>query len=282
MKTGKLVIIGGGEAKEPDNSDTENGGIFSENILLEVINEVKKEKPEIVIIPFASNEQNKVETKYKTAFKKIGHKVTVLKAYKRSGIDKETYLQKVRSADIIFLTGGDQRILKELIDNTRFLNIIIDRYNNDQLVIAGTSAGAMVMSDCMILRGESDASIIKGNVEIGPGIGLIKNVIIDTHFMNRGRFSRLVLALMENMKMTGLGICEDTALVVQNGNELSVVGSGTVTIVDVRDVSKTNYSEVNLKEPVTIENLKVHILSRGSTYGLKEHHFTMLESESSI
>lgn len=274
--TSKLIIIGGGEARKPDSSDSENGSLYSENILNKLIQETQSNNPKIVILPFASKEQDKVEIKYKTAFKKLGYEVDVLKASQKSDVDQEKHLKIIRSADVVFLTGGSHFTLKKIIAETELFKIIKERYHNEAIVLVGTSAGGMIMSDCMIISGKSDASVIKGNIETGPGLGLIKNIIIDTHFMNRGRFARLILALMQKKDMIGVGICEDTAVVVYNNNEMQAIGSGTVTIVDMHDVNQSNYPAAAVGTPLFIENLRVHILAEGSSYLMKEKVFKVL------
>ncbi|HLN74703.1 MAG TPA: cyanophycinase [Prolixibacteraceae bacterium] len=279
MKTpkGKLIPIGGNEARKTEqNEDSEQKFDFKHGVLEEVIKEMKGEKPRIVLLPLASQHQEEFEELYKNAFKKLGHDIEVLIIHGKKDADKEENLEVLRQADGVFITGGDQSRLIQRLEDTEFMEILRDRYFNDDFVIAGTSAGAMVMSEFMIHGGKSEEAIIKGITKIADGFGFLPGTIIDTHFLSRGRFSRLTEALLLKRDTIGIGLCEDTAVVITKGHELRAIGSGTVTIIEGEHIENTNYEEIEDRDPIYIDNLKVHILSKGSGFDLNKKEFKVL------
>ncbi|MGE5429145.1 MAG: cyanophycinase [Methylococcaceae bacterium] len=279
MKTpkGKLIPIGGNEARKTEqNEDSEQKFDFKHGVLEEVIKEMKGEKPRIVLLPLASQHQEEFEELYKNAFKKLGHDIEVLIIHGKKDADKEENLEILRQADGVFITGGDQSRLIQRLEDTEFMEILRDRYFNDDFVIAGTSAGAMVMSEFMIHGGKSEEAIIKGITKIADGFGFLPGTIIDTHFLSRGRFSRLTEALLLKRDTIGIGLCEDTAVVITKGHELRAIGSGTVTIIEGEHIENTNYEEIEDRDPIYIDNLKVHILSKGSGFDLNKKEFKVL------
>lgn len=275
---GKLIPIGGNEAKEPaDNrQDTDVDLEFEESVLRQVIGEMRRKKPVIAVLPIASKHQEELAGIYENAFGRIGHKTNPMVIHEKNELDDKKNLETLANADGLFITGGDQSRLKQILTGTRFLEILHEKYMNEEFVIAGTSAGAMIMSEYMIDTGASEESVIKGIIRLTRGTGFLHKTIIDTHFFNRGRFARLTEALLQRPNLTGIGISEDTALVVTGGNEIKAIGSGTVIIMDNDEIKNTNYDQVGDKDPVFIEHLVVHILARGSAYLLKEKKFRVI------
>jgi cyanophycinase len=276
---GKLIIIGGNEAKDDhvQNPDRQEQHIdFKKSILREVLRGMRVKKPSIVILPVASSDQQKIADIYLEAFGKIGTKPEVIIINSKEEVDSEENLELVARVDGIFITGGDQAKIIQLLSGTLFLEILHERYLAEEFVIAGTSAGAMIMSEYMIDTGSSEESVRKGILKLKKGFDFLGRTIIDTHFFNRGRFARLTEGLLQKKNLTGIGISEDTALVVTEGNMLQAIGSGTVIIIENDEVRNTNYNIVRDKDPVYIENLIVHILSRGSGYLLMEKRFLVL------
>jgi cyanophycinase len=281
MKTpkGKLIPIGGNEArKQEQKEDSEQKFDFKHGVLEEVIKEMRGEKPHIVVLPLASQSQEEFEELYKGAFKRLGHDIDVLIIHGKKDADKQENLQILRQCDGVFISGGDQSRLIQRLEGTEFMEIMRDRYFNDDFVIAGTSAGAMVMSEFMIHGGKSEESIVKGITKLADGFGFLPGTIIDTHFLSRGRFSRLTEALLLRRDTIGIGLCEDTAVVITKGHELRTIGSGTVTIIEGEHIENTNYEEVGDRDPIYIDNLKVHILSRGAGFDLNKKQFVVLRS----
>lgn len=277
---GKLIPIGGNEArKQEQKEDLEQKFDFKHGVLEEVIKEMRGEKPRIVVLPLASQHQEEFEELYKNAFKRLGHEVEVLIINGKREADKEENLEVLRQCDGVFITGGDQSRLIQRLEGTEFMEILHDRYLNDDFVIAGTSAGAMVMSEFMIHGGKSEESIVKGVAKLADGFGFLPRTIIDTHFLSRGRFSRLTEALLLKRNATGIGLCEDTAVVITKGYELKAIGSGTVTIIEGEHIENTNYEEAEDRDPIFIDNLKVHILSKGSGFDLAKKQFKVYRSK---
>jgi cyanophycinase len=131
----------------------------------------------------------------------------------------------------------------------------------------------MAMSNTMIYQGKSDLAHLKGEVKLTAGLAFVGNVIIDSHFDKRGRFNRLAQAVASNPQCIGIGLGEDTGVVITESNHLEVVGSGAVVIVDGRDIMHTNITDVGIGSPIAVENLRVSIMVRGNQYLLKERKF---------
>jgi cyanophycinase len=155
--------------------------------------------------------------------------------------------------------GGDQLRLTSILGGTAFQDILLDKYQNEEFVYAGTS-GAAAASNNMIYQGSSSEALLKGEVKITSGLGLIDGVIIDTHFVRRGRIGRLFQAVVSNPRILGIGLGEDTGLLITNNNEMEAIGSGLVILVDGRDIKDTNITQVQLG-PISINNLVVHVMS---------------------
>jgi cyanophycinase len=145
------------------------------------------------------------------------------------------------------------------------------RYNEGDFVIAGTSAGAAAASSNMIYRGSSSEALLKGEVQITGGLGFIDDVIIDTHFVQRGRIGRLFYAVASNPGMLGIGLGEDAGLLITGGYCLEAIGSGLTILVDGRYISETSIYDVEIGSPVSIDNLKVHVMSIFDKYDLHKH-----------
>ena len=168
----------------------------------------------------------------------------------------------------MFFTGGDQLKITSQIGDTPIFERIREIYDCGG-VIAGTSAGAAVMCETMLVEGgEEQSHVIGGSTRMAPGLGLIDGVIIDQHFMERGRFGRLTGAVAQNPKNLGVGIDEQTAIVVERGNGFYVLGSGAVYVIDGSHVTYSNIAEADLKKTLSIYNITLHILSQGDRFDL--------------
>jgi cyanophycinase len=281
---GKLISVGGAEDK---GTDLEQGFIqrnrlnfFELGILKRFINEVGGIEKRIEVITTASSIPVEVGDNYLDAFGKIGCKnIGVIDIRKREDVFEEGFINRVKNADGIMFSGGDQLRLTSIFGGTEIYNVLHERYFNEEgFVIAGTSAGAMAMSNTMIYQGKSELAHLKGEVKITTGLAFMGNVIIDSHFDKRGRFNRLAQAVASNPQCTGIGLGEDTGVIVTGGNNLEVVGSGAVVIVDGRDIRHTNITEVGMGEPIALDNLRVSIMVRGNRYLLKERKFIANET----
>ncbi len=182
---------------------------------------------------------------------------------------------RIKNADVIFFTGGDQLRLTSIIGGTPMHDLILQKYQEEEFIYVGTSAGAASASKSMIYQGSSHEALLKGEIKVTSGFGLIDHVVVDTHFVQRGRIGRLFQAVVGNPKTLGIGLGEDTGLLITEGNSMEALGSGLVILVDGRNISDTNITDVNIGDPISIKNLVVHVLSKGDNYLLKEHQFTI-------
>ena len=171
-------------------------------------------------------------------------------------------------------SGGNQLRLSSIFGGTEILKIISSRYMNEDFIIAGTSAGAMAMSNTMIYEGNSARAHIKGEVKITTGLGFMRDVIFDSHFDKRGRFGRLAQAVGANPSCIGVGLGEDTGMLITNGNHMQAIGSGMVVIVDGHDIRHSNIADLPEGNPFSIENLKVHFMASGDCYDVNERKFS--------
>jgi cyanophycinase len=276
---GLLIAIGGAEDKGTENEGYYNAHgnlhFFELGILKRVVQEIGGLDKHIEVVTTASSIPLEVAENYMTAFNKIGcTNVGVMNIRNREDAKLAEYEERIAKADGVMFSGGDQLRLTTIFGGTKFLDIIIDRYMDEGLVIAGTSAGAMAMSNTMIYQGRSDLAHLKGEVKITTGLAFVPNVIIDSHFDKRGRFNRLAQAVSSNPACTGIGLGEDTGVIIRNGNELEAIGSGAVVIVDGKDIRHSNITEVNMGTPISVENIRVHILVHGNQYNVKKREFT--------
>lgn len=279
LPKGTLISVGGAEDK---GTDLEEGFVnrnrlnfFELGILKRFVDEVGGTDKHIEVITTASSIPDEVGQNYLSAFGKIGcTNISIMDIRKREDVSKQEFIDRIRLADGVMFSGGDQLRLTSIFGGTEIYQLLHDRYMQEEnFVIAGTSAGAMAMSNTMIYQGKSDLAHLKGEVKITTGLALVGNVIIDSHFDKRGRFNRLAQAVASNPQCTGIGLGEDTGVVITKNNHLEVVGSGAVVIVDGRDILHTNITDVQLGEPIAVENLKVSIMVRGNQYLLKERKF---------
>lgn len=279
LPKGKLISIGGAEDK---GTDLETGFVqrnrlnfFELGILKRIVDEVGGPEKRIEVITTASSIPEEVGENYMDAFGKIGcTNIGIMHIKKREEVTEPEYIERIKACDAVMFSGGDQLRLTSIFGGTEIYQILHDRFNEeDGFIVAGTSAGAMAMSNTMIYQGKSDLAHLKGEVKLTTGLAFIGNVIIDSHFDKRGRFNRLAQAVASNPQCIGIGLGEDTGVIITAGNRLEVVGSGAVVIVDGRDIRHTNITDVSIGEPISVENIKVNILVRGNAYLLKERKF---------
>lgn len=276
---GKLVIIGG--AVDLGSSLNYNENIshphyikfFEQGILRRVIVESAKAEDSIVeVITTASQIPDIVGTEYIKSFNQLQvTNVNVLDIRSRMDAANQEYLDRINKADVVMFTGGDQLRLSSIFGGTKFLQILKKRYQEDNFLIAGTSAGAAAASTNMIYRGSSSEALVKGEVQITAGLGFVDSVIVDTHFVQRGRIGRLFYAVASNPGMLGIGLGEDAGLLITDGNCLEAIGSGLTILVDGRFISETSIYDVEIGSPVSIDGLKVHVMSLFDKYDLEKH-----------
>jgi len=273
---GKLIIIGGAVDKGSftevsfDENVANNLNFFEKGILKRIIQESKNgENSRIEVVTTASTIPLEVGSEYIKAFNYLGaSNVDVLHIQKRDEAVGEEILKRAEEADVVMFTGGDQLRLTSILGGTRFHKILLEKYQNDEFIYAGTSAGAAAASQSMIYQGASKEALLKGEIKITSGLGFIDDVIVDTHFVQRGRIGRLFQAVVTNPMVLGIGLGEDTGLFITNGTKMEAIGSGLVILVDGKQIKSTNLTDVSLGEPVSISNLVVHVMSQNDIYDL--------------
>ncbi len=276
---GKLFSIGGNEDKgtepEPNYTQKNNLNFFELQILSRIMQEAGGHDAYIEVITSASSIPEEVGQNYLDAFGKLGgKKIRVMDIRNREDAQKPEMLERIRNCDSVLLSGGNQLRLSSIFGGTEFLEILSDRYMHETgFVIAGTSAGAMAMSNTMIYQGSSSEALLKGEVKITTGLGFMKDVIIDSHFVKRGRFGRLTQAVAANPSCTGIGLGEDTGVLVTEGRYMEAVGSGLIIIIDGHNIRHTNIADLKEGSPISIENLIVHVMAKGNHFDLKERKF---------
>lgn len=255
-----VLIIGGAEDK-----------VHGREILHTFFGRAGSSDAHIAIIPSASREPSIIGARYLSIFEEMGaKKVEILDIRERQQCE-EDYIQACLAASTgVFLTGGDQLRLCAVLADTPAMEIIQTRVKRGQLTLAGTSAGAAVMGHHMIAGGGSGESPNRALVDMAVGLGILPNVIVDQHFHNRNRMGRLISAIASHRDRIGMGIDEDTCALVEGDGTLQVMGKGTVTIVDPGEVSHTNNPDISSNEPLSVHNLRLHILSYGDRYHLLE------------
>jgi cyanophycinase len=262
---GRLVVIGGAEDKEGDCV-----------ILKEFVRLAKADNARIVIMTVATDQPEELGKEYRKVFKRLGASdVKVVDVSKREDTASEKALKAIDEATALFFTGGDQLHITALIGGTEMDRLIKGRHDKG-LVLGGTSAGAAMMSNSMMLGGDSECNPRSGSVEIGPGMDFIIGTMIDTHFSQRGRHGRLITAVAHYPQDLGLGIDEDTAIIV-TGNEFEVIGSGAVTVIDAGGITHTNLHELKKDRGLELHDICVHVLPEGAHYSLSERRPLVLE-----
>lgn len=259
---GLLVAIGGNEDKIKDLQ-----------ILYTILSLVKKQKKTIEIITTASRYSDEAGEAYFKAFANIDHTVGSMHISTREQAADISLVQRITEADIIFFTGGYQLRITSILGGSPIEKELLRRYEQDECIIAGTSAGASAMSKTMLYGGEGRIALRKGTINVSTGLGLIDNAIIDTHFVERGRFSRLMQIVSTNSRNTGIGLGEDAAIVIEGGRILRAIGSGVTAILDGQHIKHTNIADIDADEPIAIENLVIHTIVNGYGYDLCEKKF---------
>ncbi|MEE9408447.1 MAG: cyanophycinase [Polaribacter sp.] len=275
---GTLIPIGGNEDKGIEESEQYTQEFISEGILFHVVREAGGIDANIVVIPTASSIPVEVGENYMEAFTTLGCKnVTVLDIRSKEDSEKQASIDLIKAADCIMFSGGDQSKITDKIGGTTIHKILADRYKNEEsFVIAGTSAGAMVMANEMIAGGSASEAFIKGAVTMYHGLNLIPELIIDTHFIRRGRFGRQSEAVAKHPNLIGIGLAEDTGMIIKNGSDCTVIGSGMVIVFDGSKLTHNNEKILDEGTPMTMANLTVHVLSNSDMYSIKNRKVSVL------
>ncbi len=276
--TGVLLLIGGHEDRganevKPDIS-TAAKGYQDLEILRTFVREAKGPHPRIEVVVTASESPDEMGEMYQGIFDELKQQnVGILNPRTRPEANDPELIKRVEAADAILFSGGDQFRLGTLLGGTQFHACLLSRYRTKGLVVAGTSAGAMAQPHTMLYEGLKEEAMLRGDVKISSGLGMIDDCIVDTHFIKRGRFSRLAQAIITSPACLGIGLGEDTALLIREGRHAECLGSGMVIIIDGANIGYTNITEVADGDGLCVENLRVHALVRGNKFDMIERRF---------
>ncbi|NJM90638.1 MAG: cyanophycinase [Hydrococcus sp. RU_2_2] len=254
---GQLVIIGGAEDKDGDCT-----------VLREFVRCAGGTKAKIAVMTAATSLPGEVGEDYIRIFERLGvESVRVVDTDRREDSDRPENLEIIKEATGAFFTGGDQSRIIEYIKGTKLDELLHNR-NAEGMVVGGTSAGAAMMPDVMIVEGDSETNPRADAVEMGVGMGFLPGIVIDQHFAQRGRLGRLIAALVQQPAVLGFGIDEDTAIVV-DGDIVKIIGRGSVTVVDESGATYNNLDEVLKDEAIAVCGIKLHVLPHGFSFNLK-------------
>lgn len=257
-KRGYVIPIGGAEEK------TNNP-----EILQKFIDLAGGKDAVISIIPTASQLEDTGE-RYQAVFEELGAGTTyALPIEERVDARNPEYLEMLETSTGIFITGGNQLRLSTILGGTPITQAV-RRLNARGVHYAGTSAGAAIVSQHMIIGGATGVVPTEGGVNLGPGMGLSNTIVVDQHFNERNRLARLLSAVSYNPSLVGLGLDEDTAAFIDSDNIFTVVGSGAITVIDPSNIEYSSMANAREGEALTLLDLKLHILAAGSRYDINQ------------
>jgi cyanophycinase len=265
---GHLLVIGGAEDK------------YNERRILKKFLELTGEKSDVLIVPVASDFPEFAADVYTQAFRNLGvANPRVLRATSRQDVFQADPDELLDGVGGVFMTGGDQMRLVSVLGGTKFADKLRRLVRETKVVLAGTSAGAAGMSTSMIVRGESTPHPHKNSVRLSPGLGFLKNIIIDQHFTERGRISRLITAVSFNPYNLGIGIDENTAIILNSEGIMEVYGQGSVTIVDGSQITYNEIAEVGDNQEFSVCGVQLHVLRDGLFYDFLNRHPMQIPNE---
>ncbi len=255
-----IMIIGGAEDK-----------VHGREILHSFFVRSGSTDAQIAIIPSASREPAVIGERYREIFTEMGAKgIEILDIQDRAQCEDPILQSYAESCTGVFMTGGDQLRLCGLLADTPLMTLIRQRSQRGEITLAGTSAGAAVMGHYMIAGGGSGESPNRSLVDITTGLGIIPELLVDQHFHNRNRMARLMSAIAGHPDCLGIGIDEDTCSLFEGDGLLQVLGKGTVTVIDPKELTHTNLSQIGATDPLSISNLRIHILVHGDRFNLHD------------
>lgn len=270
---GKIVAIGGNEDKgtvpAPDDALLRRQlRFFDQGILKRIHDELHGLGTRIEVVTTASLIPEEIGKIYTEAFLLLGcDNVGILPMQHPDDTKRPEYLERLRKTDAVMFTGGDQQRITDTFTKSPALEILKARYQHEEkFLISGTSAGAMALSGIMINGSLERDPLLKGTVKMTHGLGLLQQVIIDTHFINRRRIPRLIEAIACNPAHIGIGLGEDTGILITENNCIETIGSGLVVIIDGRKLAENNYKTIKAGEALCVENLIMHVLPKGRSY----------------
>ncbi|MCK0713939.1 cyanophycinase [Chromohalobacter sarecensis] len=263
---GHIVAIGGAEDKTSELA-----------ILKRVFELAPDDSNEVAVIATASSIPEQLLPSYEAAFKRLGaSQVHALDIQDRQQAADADNVRLIQRSGVIFFTGGDQLRLTNVLGGSATLRAIRERLRAGA-VVAGTSAGAAAMPSTMIYNGAAADALRKGAVNMTFGLGFVRGMIIDSHFLERGRFTRLMEVGASNPEQLGIGLGEDAAVIIYPNRVLETIGPGHVIIIDSRDLASSNIAELEMGEPVAIENMVLHALVSGHGYDVDARRYLVAE-----
>ncbi len=259
MTKGCIIAMGGGVDLRPDTP------LFKE--FFNKAQKITEGTPKIAIIPTASANPSNTGKEYRQLFESVSAETVVINPDRRKEANGEGCVQDALDSDAFFFTGGHQLRITALLGGTELIKTIKKRFEEEEVLIGGTSAGSVCLTNMMISGDLISRPFVHGHVELTQGLGFIPDMVIDTHFMERGRFPRLIHVVSENPGTQGLGIGEGTAMVWNfEKKDFRVIGRGTVAVVDGSQISKNNAPELEFGEPISVGGIYVFVLSSGARY----------------
>jgi len=277
---GLLIPIGGNEDKGSHDDETHTLDYVHDGILSRVVRESGGHDSHIIVVTTASQIPLEVAKRYIEAFERLGcTNMEVIDFRIREDVDNSETIRKFSKADCVMFSGGDQSRIVNVIGGSTIHDILIKRFKNEKFVIAGTSAGAMAMSQEMISGGSSTDSLVKDSVRMRDGLNLIPGLIIDSHFIKRGRFGRMAEAVAKHPHLLGVGLAEDTGLIIRDCNHITVIGSGMVILFDPANLTHNNVEILEPGTPMTMANLTVHVLANSDRFTISNKEIEVLPIE---
>lgn len=253
---GSLIVIGGKELRN----------VKEQEILGEITRRACEAKGTLLLMTVAARDPEEAEGRYRQA---LGHDVRALHIRVRYEAFEDAAVQQLSEAAVVLLIGGDQLGITSQISDSPVHRALIESYHAGA-TIAGTSAGAAAMGAIMLVAGGTDETTETGALGLAPGLNLLPDTIIDTHFAERGRIGRLLGAVAENPQNTGLGIDENTALIVNRGSQLRAIGKGGIYVVDGSNVTYSHLSGKNVRGLPSVFDVRLHLLANGDEYDLTQ------------
>lgn len=225
----------------------------------------------VEIITTASREVAATATAYQQALRDLGcQQVRHLAIDEHHPADHPATLRRLHQAALVFFTGGDQERITDFLADTEFLRVLRHRFQTDAaFLVAGTSAGAAALPAYMLVDGQGWRALRKGGIQVLPGLGLLPSLLIDQHFVERARFGRLAHALLTHANCLGLGLSEETGVIIRGGQQAEVFGYGQVVVLDGRQLHSHNLGRIGQGEPVSVQGLHLHLLVQGHVLDIR-------------
>jgi cyanophycinase len=260
--TPTLFVVGGAEDR-----------VGKASLLRQFVRLAGGRRSRLVLVPTASSFQREVVDSYTEVLTRLGSpSVEVVNPTSREQAEDPELVALVDAATGIYVSGGSQLRLSQLLPGTA-LGDAIHRAHDRGCVVGGTSAGASIMSDFMISMGDEGVTPRQRASQISAGLGLLRGVVIDQHFDQRSRYGRLLSVIAPSPHLLGIGIDEDTAIVVSDRREFTVHGAGAVFVLDC-GTARTDAPDARAGAPVLVSGATVHTLPAGATFDLTERRLT--------